>query len=225
VSIPDNVLTFTTRSVNVPNLRSIIQDVNVNIAIEHTFMPDVQIELAAPSGTRTILQRGECGTNLNLYYDDFGNTVDCASTALQSVKPNRALSVFNGENPSNTWTLRLRDISQGDVGTLKSASVTICSLNYTPLAANNYSLSNFSVYPNPNNGNFKIQFSSQTESDVVITVHDLIGRKVFENKYKKNSLSFNENLQLKNVNSGVYILSVIDGDKRQEQKIVIENSK
>jgi hypothetical protein len=27
------------------------------------------------------------------------------------------------------------------------------------------------------------------------------------------------------VNSGVYILSVIDGDKRQEQKIVIENSK
>ncbi len=225
VSIPDNVLTYTTRTINVPNLLSPIQDVNVSIAIEHAFMMDVQIELVAPSGTKTILQRSECGTDLNLYYDDSGNALDCALTTLQSVKPNRPLSVFNGENPSSTWTLQVRDVSQGDIGTLKSASLNICSLSYTPLTTNNFSLSDFAVYPNPNNGSFKIQFSSQSENDVVISVHDLIGRKVYESKYKKNSMSFNENLQLKNVNSGVYILSVIDGDKREDKKIIIKKDK
>jgi subtilisin-like proprotein convertase family protein len=222
ISIPDNVLTYTSTTINVPSLRSIIQDVNVSISIEHASMPDIQIELAAPTGTRTILQRSQCGTNLNLNYDDSGNTLDCALTTLQNVKPNRALSVFNGENPSNTWTLRLRDVSPGDVGTLKSASVTICSLSYTPLDINNFNLSNFTVYPNPNNGNFKIQFSSQSENDVMISVHDLLGRKVFENKYNKTSSEFNENIQLKNVSSGVYLLTIVDGDSKEEKKIIIE---
>jgi len=222
ISIPDNNLTYTSTTINVPSLQSTIQDVNVSIAIEHTFMPDIQIELAAPSGTRTILQRGQCGTDLNLYYDDFGSTLDCALATLQIVKPNRALSVFNGENPSNTWTLRLRDVSQGDIGTLKSASLNICSLSYTPLTTNNYNLSHFDVYPNPNNGSFNIQFSSESENNVKISVHDLLGRTVFENKYDKTTSAFNENIQLKNVNSGVYLLTVVDGDRKEEKKIIIK---
>jgi hypothetical protein len=53
-------------------------------------------------------------------------------------------------------------------------------------------------------------------------VHDLLGRKVFENKYNKTSSNFNEDIQLKNVNSGVYLLTVIDGDRKEEKKLIIE---
>ncbi|HQK40610.1 MAG TPA: T9SS type A sorting domain-containing protein, partial [Flavobacterium alvei] len=62
---------------------------------------------------------------------------------------------------------------------------------------------------------------SQSKNDIKVLVHDLLGRKVFENKYKNNS-SFNEDIQLKNVTSGIYLLTVVDGDRKEERKIIIE---
>jgi len=77
------------------------------------------------------------------------------------------------------------------------------------------------MYPNPSKGHFSIQFSSQSENDVKIFVHDLLGRKVFEKKYSKSSSAFNEDIQLKNITSGVYLLTIEDGDRKEEKKIMI----
>jgi hypothetical protein len=77
------------------------------------------------------------------------------------------------------------------------------------------------LYPNPNNGNFNIQFTSVSSNGVKVLVHDLLGRKLFENKFESNS-NFNENVQLKNVQPGLYLLTVIDGDREEVRKIVIE---
>jgi hypothetical protein len=40
-------------------------------------------------------------------------------------------------------------------------------------------------YPNPNKGNF-IQFTSQSGNEIKVSVHDLLGRKLFESirKYR-----------------------------------------
>jgi subtilisin-like proprotein convertase family protein len=222
VSIPDNVVTYSTRTINVPASLATIVDVNVAIAIQHTFMPDVQIEIISPQGTTVKLLNNGCGSNLNLLYDDSGNPIICSSTALQTVIPKESLAAFNGQDPSNTWTLRFRDNGSGDTGTLNSASISICTKTFTSLGINDLSLSNFIIYPNPSKGQFNIQFSSESESDVKILVHDLLGRKIFENKYKKNSPAFNQNIHLKNIISGFYLLTVIDGERKEERKIMIE---
>ena len=222
VPIPDSSLTYTTRTINVPSASSTIADVNVAIGIQHTFMPDVQIEIVSPQGTTVILQKNSCGTTLNTNYDDSGAALNCSLTTLQNAIPFQPLNVFNGQDPANTWTLKFRDINGGDTGTLNSASITICTKTYTALSTNNLNLSNFALYPNPSKGQFNIQFSSQSENDVKISVHDLLGRKVFENKYNKTSSAFNENIQLKNVTSGVYLLTIIDGDRKEEKKIMID---
>jgi len=222
VAIPDGSLTYTTRTINVPSTSSTIVDVNVAIGVEHTFMSDIQIEIVSPQATTVILQKNSCGTNLNLNYDDLGSAINCTSTSFQNIIPFQPLSVFNGQDPANTWTLKFRDISDGGAGTLNSASITICTKTYTALATNNLNLSNFVLYPNPSKGQFNIQFSSQSENDVKIFVHDLLGRKVFENKYNKTSSVFNEDILLKNVTSGVYLLTVVDGDRKEEKKIMIE---
>ena len=222
VPIPDNSLTYTARTINVPSTSSTIVDVNVAIGVEHTFMPDVQIEIVSPQGTTVILQKNSCGTKLIANYDDAGATVTCNLTTLQNIIPFQSLNVLNGQDPANTWTLKFRDVSGGDTGTLNSASITICTKTYTALGTNNLNLSDFVMYPNPSKGQFNIQFSSQSENDVKILVHDLLGRKIFENKYNKNNSSFNEDIQLKNVSSGVYLLTVVDGDRKEEKKIMIE---
>jgi subtilisin-like proprotein convertase family protein len=223
VSIPDNSLTYTTRTINVPSASSTIADVNVAIGIQHTFMADAQIEIVNPQGTTVILQKGNCGNNnLNVIYDDSGAALNCSLTTVQNAIPFQSLSVFNGQDPANTWTLKFRDVSAGDTGTINSASITICTKTYTALSTNNLNLSNFALYPNPSKGQFNIQFSSQSENEVRISVHDLLGRKVFENKYNKTSSAFNENIQLKNVTAGVYLLTIADGDRKEEKKIMIE---
>ena len=222
VAIPDGPATYTTRTINVPSSSATIVDVNVGIGIQHPFMSDVDIEIVSPQATTVVLQQSSCGTNLNLNYDDSGNSIACSTTTLQNVVPKQSLSAFNGQNPSNTWTLRFRDASGGDAGTLNSASLTICTKTFVSLGANNLSLSNFVLYPNPSKGQFNIQFSSQSENDAKILVHDLLGRKVFENKYNKTNSTFNEDIQLKNLNSGVYLLTVMDGDRKEEKKIIVE---
>jgi hypothetical protein len=77
------------------------------------------------------------------------------------------------------------------------------------------------MYPNPNKGVFNIQFTSQSRNGVKVLVHDLLGRKLFEKEYE-NKGKFNENIQLKNIQAGIYLLTVIDGERKEVKKIVIE---
>jgi len=221
--IPDNQATYTTLTTSVPPISSTIVDVNVAMSLTHQFMFDVQMEMVSPQGTTVKLLNNSCGdSNINVLYDDSGNTLNCNSTTLQTVIPYESLSSFNGQNPQNTWTLRVRDNIGGDSGTLNSASITICTKSYTSLGTNNLIISDFSIFPNPSNGHLSIKFSSESQNDVNILIHDLLGRKLFENKYKKNSLTFNENIQLKNIKSGIYLLTVLDGDRKEVRKIMIE---
>jgi hypothetical protein len=140
---------------------------------------------------------------------------------LQKVAPYEALGIFNDQSPQGIWTLRFRDNYEGDSGTINSASITICTKTYTTLANPDFEISDFVLYPNPNKGNFNIQFSSTATTGVKVIVNDLLGRKIFENKFQ-NSANFNENIQLKNIQSGMYLLTVIDGDRKEVKKIVIE---
>jgi hypothetical protein len=69
---------------------------------------------------------------------------------------------------------------------LNSASINICTKNYT-LVEPNFELTNFVLYPNPKR-NFTLQFISTSKSGIKIVVHDVLGRKIFEKAmiYKGN---------------------------------------
>jgi subtilisin-like proprotein convertase family protein len=53
------------------------------------------------------------------------------------------------------WTFRIRDAYETDAGMLNSASINICTKNYT-LVEPNFELTNFVLYPNPNKGNSSV---------------------------------------------------------------------
>lgn len=88
------------------------------------------------------------------------------------------------------------------------------------LPSESFELTNIGLYPNPNNGNFNIQFTPTSEK-IEIVVFDLRGRVIFDKHYQNNGL-FNESIQLNNVESGVYLVKIQDGSRKISKKIIIE---
>jgi subtilisin-like proprotein convertase family protein len=220
--IPEST-SYTARTITVPATTATVSDVNVALNFTHQYMSDVQIELLNPQGKTVKLFEKGCGdtnSSLVLNYDDLGGAITCEKQTLQTVAPFDPLYLFNELNPSGTWTLRIRDEFVGDVGTLNSASVSICTKAYTAMAATTLDLSNVLVYPNPTKGDFCVLFSSQYNSGVTILVHDLLGRKVYGKDFPSATL-FNETVQLGNIQAGIYLLTIIDGYNTTVKKLAI----
>ena len=106
----------------------------------------------------------------------------------------------------------------GDGGSLNSWGLNFCTTQ--PLSTNSNQINDLVIYPNPNNGNFNIQFTSNSGNDIKVNVHDIRGREIFAQSYANNGL-FNESLHLDNVQSGMYLVTVLDGDKKVVKKILV----
>ncbi|MNR48665.1 hypothetical protein D3C85_1679280 [compost metagenome] len=107
------------------------------------------------------------------------------------------------------------------MGTIDTASIEICSSTYTTLATPRFEINDFVLYPNPNKGDFTIRFSSLNTTDIKVFVTDLSGRKIYDKQFE-NTGDFNEKVQLKNLAAGMYIVTVIDGDRKGVAKIIVE---
>lgn len=208
----------------------VITDLNFSVNLTHANINDLYIGLVKPGSNsvdRIIYQQtctaGAGGQNIVVKYDDQGANLSCAGIgAGNTYKPLNTLDIFNGLNSVGGWRIAIADVTVANSGTLNSFSVEICSTTTTvTLATEKFGFADFAVYPNPNNGNFNVRFDNASANGVKILVHDLGGRKIFENAYP-GMATFNENIQLNNVQSGVYLMSVTDGTKKEVKRIVVQ---
>ena len=214
-----------TSTLNIPSGVT-ISDVNVTMNITHTWINDLSATLTSPTGTVITLFANQCSpsasiNNIVATFDDAGVALVCGNNPGISgtVIPAQALSAFNGQSSTGIWTLTVLDAFNQDGGSLNSWSLNVCGL--APLAVNENALQNFVVYPNPSNGNFTVQFNSNSSNSIKIGVHDMRGRQIFDKVYQ-NAAVFNQNIQLNNLQSGVYLVSVQDGDTKEVKRIIIE---
>ena len=222
-AIPDNNTSYTVSTINVP-ISSNISDVNLAVNLTHTWISDIQVVLEGPMlpTTQSTIFNRSCtnNDNINATFDDQGTSLVCASTITGTVVPASSLSVFNGLNPNGNWLVGVRDLAADDTGNVVSYTLTICSQT-AALAVENFGLENFSLYPNPNNGNFNIKFNSSSNNEIKVGVHDMRGRQIFNKTYANTGL-IDQNLQLDAVQSGVYLVTVQDGIKKEVKKIIVE---
>ena len=194
--------------------------------LEHTFLGDLDISLESPSGTVVQLLSGACNGSENIVsaiFDDSGVEIECQFDPgiTGVVRPFQSLSEFTGESTRGIWKLRVVDSWEDDFGTLNDWSLEIC--NSEPvLAVNNFVFDQFKIFPNPSNGRFRIQFTSQITGDVDAILYDLLGRKVAERTFSSNDNAFDEEVNFANISSGLYILRVRRGNKISSQKITLE---
>ena len=100
--------------------------------------------------------------------------------------------------------------------------MNICFSEIVPiLATESFNFEdNLGIYPNPNNGEFTVNLKQTKSNKVTVNVHDLRGRKIYDNAFKTQG-SLNENINLGSVQSGVYLVSVNDGENQITKKILV----
>jgi subtilisin-like proprotein convertase family protein len=213
-------------TLNIP-AGGVISDVNITMDVTHTWINDLTATLISPSGTQVQLFAQPCTSadiqNISATFDDSGANVVCGTDPgiTGVVKSTQLLSAFNGQSSTGTWTLRILDSFNQDGGSLNSWSINICTIQPLSVDDNVIAISDVVIYPNPNNGNFNIQFTSTSGNEIIVNVHDVRGREIYAKSYTNNGL-FNENLQLDTVQSGVYLVTVQDGSRKVVKKIVVQ---
>ena len=212
-------------TLNIPS-GGTINSIRVTMDITHTWINDLRAILISPAGTQINLFTNPCTSddiqNIAATFDDNGVAIVCGTDPGISgtVQPVQSLSGLVGQTSTGTWTLRIRDTFNQDGGSLNSWSLNICTVS-PALAINENTLTNFTLYPNPNNGTFTINFDANNLNPVEVKVFDLRGREVYSNNYTNQSL-FNETVDLGAIQSAVYLLKVKNGSKSITKKIVID---
>ena len=170
--------------------------------------------------------------NQNCSFDDAGEEYDL-SEAINVINEPTALSPLQILIPSSaslgSTTMRIATrytsntavtyptaCENGADGEVEDYTINVL----TSLSVDEQELSSFAIYPNPNNGEFTVKFNSFSTKNVKVKVYDIRGRTILNNKYS-NSGSFNQRINLSNVESGMYLINVSDGIKKATRKIIV----
>ncbi|APY08406.1 hypothetical protein BWZ20_08895 [Winogradskyella sp. J14-2] len=138
-------------------------------------------------------------------------------TTLASSVPNTGTATITVPNIANTSNARVLVEAADNIFYAVSNTFSITD----PLSVNEFELENLSIYPNPNNGEFNVEFNPKSGEDIALEVYDVRGRKIYSNLFN-NASRFEEVIRLNNAQSGVYLLSISDGPQKAIKKIVIE---
>ena len=158
--------------------------------------------------------------NLGITFQQEAPAIACSSPTTGTFSPVGDLSVLDGLSSQGEWKLIITDYLDIDSGILTSWALDLgCSA--MPVSVDNFDLSNFRLYPNPNQGDFIVTFDSDSTQDLQISVFDLRGRKVLHQVFE-NTGKINQPIRLNTQNSGVYIIKIKDGIKSKTEKIIIQ---
>ena len=125
----------------------IIADLDFGFLASHTWRSDINITLTSPAATSVNALNGQyindqmvnynvrlddsAGTLVDTGFHTADGTISTVPAYENTVRPEAALSAFNGENANGTWTLSICDtFSAEDDGTFRQAN-----LFFTPVPA------------------------------------------------------------------------------------------
>lgn len=232
VSIPDgageNQQGPTVQSViNIPNDFTNIDDINITLDVTHTWMNDLVFQLINPNGDIIVLWGRNCSDEdgFNIVFNDNGvNLPDpnatCADPLTGTYAPvdtNTDLATIFGSGTQGDWTLVFADFYNGDVGTLNSWEIEICT---TTFSVEDNAYNNFNISPNPNSGIFSLSFN-QPINDSKVSIYDLQGRLVENLDLEANSTTQRVELK-KQYQSGVYLIEVTNENGKSVNKLIIK---
>jgi hypothetical protein len=78
------------------------------------------------------------------------------------------------------------------------------------------------VYPNPNTGTFRFEYTAQMQDKVQVSVLDVTGKVLFAREYESNGIQLEEEIRLTTQQKGSYFLRLVNGMSVSWQKIIVE---
>lgn len=210
-----------------------ITDANFYANVTHPSIGQFNLLIMAPwqtaLNTAIWYNNATCtSANMNKWFDTSATAVNCATTNDGGAFTPFSITNINGYNNNNSaggWRIYFKDVvvdANATTASLNVFTIQLCRSQLVPvLSSESFGINDLVLYPNPNNGNFNIQFTSTTGNEIKVNIHDLRGRAIFNKTYINNGL-FNESLELSNVQSGIYMVTIEDGANKEVKKIIIE---
>lgn len=202
----------------------IISGIKVNVDITHTYIQDLVIQLIGPDEQFINLFVRDCLNEggIQVTFDDLGQPIpeECSDPLAGVFSPsdaNKSLQQWNGLSALGDWTLAIADFFIGDVGTLNSWSLEICT---TSLGVQDQTASTFGIYPNPSNGQFVLNLGSPLNQNTNAKIYNLQGKLLQEIEVRADRLQ--QNIVLEKVAQGVYLFEINDGTSRMIEKLIIK---
>lgn len=234
VAIPTsgNAAHVVTSTLNIgPNV--VITDINVTLNIAHTYMDDLEVKLKAPDGTEVILvKNAQCADagndNIQAIFDDQATgTINCVTgppAIAGTVKPENALTPFNGKNSAGNWILTVTDgYPSSDGGSIQNFSLYICGTQVLSTEDEILLDDTFTVWPNPTNGTVTVSFNNSTSNEkVTMSLFDVRGRLVSKQVFNKNTRIFNQEVHFDHLEKTVYILKIQTDTNELFKRLIIE---
>ncbi len=148
VIIPDNKVFDGNSTIHITDSFN-ISELSVSVKAQHTYLVDLKLDLLSPNNKTITLLGNVCpgAQDVDAVFSDKGVPISCnaASPAVSGlVKPSvGALSEYQGNGVSGTWTLKISDNYPQDGGQLQSWNIRACTIDSTtktPLLTNNNTL-------------------------------------------------------------------------------------
>jgi subtilisin-like proprotein convertase family protein len=204
-----------------------IGDLNINVAITHTWVQDLTITLEGPASLGSpviVLQQEACAgeDNIDCTYDDAGTVPTCVGTPAISgnIAPVNSLSALNNMIADGVWILRVDDPYNEDGGAITNFNINICRVQAASvLDVTDNPLLNTKVYPNPTSGLINIVLPSLTEK-TTIRVYDLQGRMV----YTQETNQVENAIGLEGIQDGIYLVQIDNTAGSITKKIVLKRN-
>jgi hypothetical protein len=91
-----------------------------------------------------------------------------------------------------------------------------------PTSINDVFLSEFLVYPNPNNGEFNLEIETKNSTDIVVSISNTLGQEVY-NRELSNVTQFKSSIDVSYLQTGIYILQLHDNEGViATEKLIVE---
>lgn len=207
-----------------------ISKLNVFIALNHTRIGDISLNLRSPSGTVVTLKPAASNT-ANDMVCIFDNSADSSLISGEqtqapyspALKPANSLTAFNGSNAAGYWRLTVVDNTPGNTGYMIAWG--ILPLIVTGTGNETTITEKFTLgqnYPNPFNPQTTISYSVSKEELVKITIFDVLGKEVqtVVNDIKKAG-SYSFNFDASSVTSGIYFYKMEAGEFSDIKKMMV----
>lgn len=198
-----------------------IEDINVYVQIEHTWLGDISLFLTSPSGTEIPLIERICpgGEDIDVIFDDAGIAYECANAVPSLngfIKPDSGLFSFTGENATGEWTLTVVDYEENDGGAIENFGIEFCGYAEPTMSVNDQLYNDFQIYPNPTQNSFAVSGLKEVSA---LSIFDINGRKLNH----ISAVANNQKIDVSNLQSGVYFVRIESGSTTFVTKKLIVN--
>jgi hypothetical protein len=127
---------------------------------------------------------------------------------------------YGGATPQSNIIFRFNFVSDPGV-TNEGVIIDNFVITGTPLLSNNENnFETFTISPNPSNGNILVRLS--TSEEVKVDLFDIRGRKCFNAIYENSNTFFNKEINLGQLEKGIYLINVTSDGITETKKVIIQ---